>query len=127
MAGLSLKANLNIPFLKGLKDAFPQAMFGVLSEVGYQSRALLKAGVLSGQVIKLSESKYPKDKAGKHTVSYKILKNFKGVRISSYPLNLYNPRKVYKAFAPTIENKVDNIVNKYSKNQFQKIVNKHDN
>ncbi len=121
MAGLALKFNFNIPFIKGLEKAFPQAMFGVLSQVGHDGRRLMKANLLEGQVIVLK--KYPKDKRGRNTISWKILKNFKGVRISSYPLNLYKPRKAYKRFSPVLQSRLDSIVDKYSRIKFQKIVN----
>ena len=122
--GLTIKTDLDIPFLNDLKKAYPQAMFGVLSQIGIEGRVLMKAGLLSGNPIELR--KHPRDKAGRRTVNYKILNGIKGVRISSYPLNLYEPRKQYRKFSPVIASKIDSIVKSYSKNEFQKIVNQYD-
>jgi hypothetical protein len=124
MAGLTIKANFNLGFLKGLAKAFPLATYGVLSQIGHDGRRLMKASLLEGQVITLH--KYPKDKGGKNTINWKILPGIKGVRITSYPLNLYNPRKQYRRFSPTLGAKLDTIVSDYEKKEFQKIVNQAD-
>lgn len=121
---LTIKADFDVPFLKGLGKAFPQANYGLLSKIGHDGRKLMRTDLLSGSPITLH--KYPKDKRGRNTISWKILRGIKGVRISSYPLNLYEPRKQYKKFSPTLESKLQTIVNRYDRENFQKILNRID-
>ena len=124
MAKFSVVTDFNLKFLKGLEQAFPQALYGVMSDVGYEGRRLMRANLLSGNPIMLR--KYPKDKAGKRTISYKILRGIKGVRISSYPLNLYKPREQYSKFTPIIAGKLDGIVSRYDRTKLQKLINQAD-
>lgn len=120
MAGLTIKANLDTGFIKGLTKAFPLATYGVLNQIGHDGRRLMKSNLLEGQVIHLR--KYPKDKRGRNTVNWKILPGIKGVKISSYPLNLYEPRRQYRRFSPVLAAKLQQIVSTYDKKQFQKII-----
>lgn len=120
MAKFDVSITNNLKALKELANVYPQALYGVLSQIGFEGRKLMRAGLLSGNPITLR--KYPKDKAGKRTINWKILKGIKGVKISSYPLNLYNPRSQYKKFEPTLASKLGSIVSKYDRETFQKII-----
>jgi hypothetical protein len=124
MAKFNVVTDFNLKFLKGLEKAYPQAMYGVLNRIGSEGRRLMRAGLLSGNPIMLR--KYPRDKAGRRTISYKILRGIKGVKISSYPLNLYNPRKQYSKITPAISGKLDSIVKEYDRQVFQKLIDKAD-
>lgn len=127
MAGLTIKTNIG-PVLKGLISgllvAYPQLNYGLLSQVGHDGRQLMKANLLEGNPITLH--KYPKDKRGRNTVNWKILKGIKGVRISSYPLNLYDPRAQYRKFNPVLAAKLDQIVSAYDRTKAQKIIDQVD-
>ena len=124
MAGLSLKADFDMSFLAGLMKAFPQASAGVLHAVGYEGRQILRKKLLAGQYINLT--KFPKDKRGRRTVNYKIFRNFKDVKISSYPLNLHDPRKAYRKLSPLVASQLNEIVSKYDAQKFQKIIDQYD-
>jgi hypothetical protein len=70
-----------------LKDIFPEISAQLLGFVGVEAKQDLKKKFLSGQEINLR--KYPKDVEGHPTISYSIGKGAKSVKISSYPLNLF--------------------------------------
>ena len=127
MAKLTIKSNIG-PVLKslitGLAIAYPQLNFGLLSQIGHDGRQLMKANLLEGNPIYLH--KYPQDKRGRNTINWKILKGIKGVKISSYPLNLYEPRKQYRKFSPVLEAKLQQIISTYDRTKAQKIINQVD-
>jgi hypothetical protein len=90
--------------LRSLIRRWPGINYGFLSSIGYEGRRALYENFLRGQVIDLK--KYPYDIAGKRTVSYGISRNRKSLKISSYPLNLYNPRQVYGAARSVVESRI---------------------
>ena len=74
-------------FLADLRKFFPKMMVGTLGWVGARGRSLLRRRLLSGQELNLSQ--YPKDKGGRGTTSYTFGGRGTFVKISSYPVNLF--------------------------------------
>ena len=74
-------------FIKELKDKFPNFQAVAMGYVGRAGKNMLKKSFLSGQDLDLQA--YPRDKKGRRTVSYTIGKRAASVRISSYPVNLF--------------------------------------
>ena len=74
-------------FINELAEKFPEFRAVAMGYVGRAGRQMLKKNYLSGQEIDLSV--FPRDKAGRRTVSYSIGRHARSVRISSYPMNLF--------------------------------------
>lgn len=88
MAGLSVEISREeFAVFHKLRDIFPELRARALGYVGAQGKARLKQQFLSGQEIDLSA--YPTDYRGRRTIGYSIDKGAKAVRISSYPMNLF--------------------------------------
>ena len=121
MVAMSMKVrivgNVRRVFLEVLKR-WPSLNYGILAQIGYEGRRALYENYLQGQVINLR--KYPKDIVGRRTVSYGIARNYKAVKISSYPLNLYNPRAVYSAATSTVRGRIEASLPEYDRRVFQK-------
>ena len=75
-------------FIKELKDKFPNFQAVAMGFVGRAGKNMLKKSFLSGQDLNLKNDSM-KDKKGRRTVSYTIGKRAASVRISSYPVNLF--------------------------------------
>jgi hypothetical protein len=89
MAGLTIDFNDKAfeALLKELKILFPEIRAQALGYVGNEGRKTLKMKFLSGQEIDLRA--YPVDKAGRRTITYSVGKDARYVKISSYPVNLF--------------------------------------
>lgn len=105
-------------FFNELSKRWPSLRYGVLANIGYEGRRALYESFLQGQVISLY--KYPRDKAGRRTVMYSIAKNLKSVRITSYPLNLYNPKSVYNSASSVVRDRVESALKGYDEKVLQK-------
>lgn len=88
MAGLTIDFNDKAfsDLLRELKVLFPEIRAQALGYIGKQGKKALKQKFLSGQEIYLDEDF---DESGRRTISYSIGKDAKYVKISSYPMNLF--------------------------------------
>ena len=120
----SLRFESNLSIFTNLIKAFPALKLQLMTEIGYQGRRLLYENFEQGQVIDLRA--YPTDRDGKRTASYSVQKKGNAVKISSYPLNLYNPRSVYSAARSQINGKIPEILNAYEKKILQKEIDRLD-
>ena len=87
MSGLKADISGDFREFRQFIKTFPKLRAEMLSSVGKQARLTLKAEFLSGQELDLR--RYPKDRAGRHTVSSKVQKRATKVSIWSYPVNLF--------------------------------------
>ena len=78
-----------------MRKLFPELRASTMGYVGAKSRSLLKKQFLSGQEIDLKA--YPRDSKGRRTTNYSIGKKAKYVRISSYPLNLFEKGRMLRS------------------------------
>lgn len=84
--GITFTVNSEFKSFRDLIKQFPQLRMAFLSSIGKQGRITLKGALFSRQA--LDPTKYPKDIAGRFTVSNRIRKGDKIV-FSSYPVNLF--------------------------------------
>jgi len=88
MANLSIEYDKkDFMFMDKLRKMFPEIRAQAMGYVGSEGKKRLKNRFLSGQEIDLKQ--YPKDIKGRRTISYSIGRNANYVKISSYPLNLF--------------------------------------
>jgi hypothetical protein len=83
---MSLTVASNMGKLAFLAEKFPEMHVRILSSVSAFSRTMLRKDFLSGQHITYHVGET--DKIGRYVVSARVIKGMK-VRVSSYPLNLY--------------------------------------
>lgn len=120
---IGAKVDVNLSVFKEISKQFPSIVYGILSEVGYIGRRALYEDFMKGQVIDLMKER---DSAGKRTVLYSLAKNRKSVKISSYPLNLYDPERVYSAASATVESKISTAMKTYDEKVLQKRIDQMD-
>ena len=101
-AAMNVSIKSDMGYFAQLMKSWPGIKKGLLSEIGYVGRKTLQYNFLSGQVIDLRAYPYGKDQK-RRTVSYSITKGMRGVKISAYPLNLYNPEAVYSSAAGMVQ------------------------
>ena len=121
MAKMSLEYKFDALFLKPIIDSFPGITRSLLANIGKMGQKQLEFNLLNGQYIKLI--KKPTDKKGRRTINFSVLKGMKGVKISSYPLNLHDPKRAYKKLAPYVESNIDKVVKRWDRDFFNKILN----
>lgn len=88
MAGIKVEIDETaFIMLRKLREQFPKLRAQILGYVGHEGKKRLKKQFLSGQEIDLSA--YPEDRAMRRTVGYALGRGAEYVRISSYPMNLF--------------------------------------
>lgn len=122
--GMKITISGNFGVFAELLKRWPSLQYSLMSHIGYAGRRALYKNYLQGQVINLQ--KYRFDDAGHRTVNYAISKNRQSVKISSYPLNLYNPTSVYNSATSTIQSSVNSALSNYDEKILQKRLNKID-
>ncbi len=88
MASLKTEVVSDTEEFRKLVKSFPALRVHFLSKIGGSGRITLK-GMMRGGDGSVDLSAYPKDKAGKHTITSKVYMRGNAVRISSYVMNLF--------------------------------------
>lgn len=122
-------------FFTKMKDIFPEIAAQALGYIGSKGKVMLKTHFLSGQELNLKA--YPKDVLGHPTISYSIGKNAKYVKISSYPINLFERgrmlrsgrkergrRIVTRKFKQYMASNLDRLANEFDSKYLQKKIDK---
>lgn len=121
--GIHVTGNVSKMFNELVKR-WPSLQYGLMSTIGYEGRRALYENFLRGQVINLR--KYPFDKARRRTVSYGIARNKKSVKISAYPLNLFNPQSVYSSASSTVRARIESKMPEYDRRVLQRRIDQID-
>lgn len=95
MASFKAEINFNMQSLQSLIKQFPELAGRFLSLVGSRGRTLLKEQYLSGQELELRA--FPKDKAGRYTITSNVNKKRDATTIRSYPLNLFEKGRLLRS------------------------------
>jgi hypothetical protein len=116
---LQVKISANLGAYVEMMKKWPSLTSGILHDVGYIGRKTLQYDYLKGQIINLHV--YPYGKDGRlRTVGYAIAKNQKGLKISSYPLNLYKPQEVYSQATGVVQARIEQALAAYDGRVFQR-------
>ena len=120
-AKITITGNLAEPF-KLLAKEWGLINYAMMAEIGYEGRRELYESFLRGQVINLQ--KYPRDRANRRTASYQLKVKEGTLKISSYPLNLYEPEQVYEAAASAVEQRIESALMNFDADVLQKRLDK---
>lgn len=113
-------------FLSSMRNFFPEISAQLLGFIGSRAKSILRFKFLSGQELNLKA--YPKDRLGHPTISYSIGRKAKYVKISSYPLNLFEKgRKLRSGEKETGKHIMKRKFKQYMMSQIPKLTNEFDN
>jgi hypothetical protein len=86
--------------LNNLRDQFPAFRASALGYVGSKAKEKLRKSFLSGQELTLQSSAAdPLDKRNRRLVSYSVGRNATHVKVSSYPVNLFERGRTLRSGA----------------------------
>lgn len=127
-SGINIEANLEaFKIFEELKEQFPQLRRQMMGYVGKEAKLTLKKEFLSGQSLRYKGTAYAKASDGRRKITYRVLRWGQAVRVSSYPLNLFEhgrtlrsggkepAKNVMPKFRTSINSKLQGIISAFDR------------